>query len=309
MQYLRLYRIEFTLVAALAAAIAFFGYLGYGLVYTTPRFSGVQSLNYVAKQIENGGRVTGTSNNQAVRNWLANELGNAGWKVYLQPFTLANQIQAQNVIGVYKNPTPNASVVLLAAHYDTRLVADADPAQENQSTPPPGANSNASGVGVLLELVRTLNLEKTDHTLCIAFFDADDNAELADWQPYAGSYFFAQNLAESLDVCNNPRAIVLLDSIGYSGQTLSIAASNNPALGQSLEQIANELGYGAKFQSASPATLASPLAQLNSPTVIVTDSTYPYRYTLQDTLDKVNSDNLMAVGRTLEAWLERGSPF
>lgn len=308
MHVIRLYSIELVLIASLLGAIAFFGYLGYGLIYTTPTFSGEQALHYVARQVENGERNTGSDNNKAVGDWLAQEMASAEWKVYIQPFTLANGFQARNIIAIAAG-TANAPVALLAAHYDTRLFADADATPEKQVMAPLGANSNASGVGLLLELARTLNIQESNYTFCLALFDADDNGNLADWEAFWGSRFFVQNSAESIDRCRQPSLVILVDTVGYAGQSLSIVASNEAtALRDSLQQTAAELGYGAKFRSDSGGTITSPLVELGVPTLLITSFTYPYRNTTEDTLDKVSAESLLSVGRTLETWLERDNP-
>ncbi len=308
MQVLRLYSIELVLVAALLGAIAFFGYLGYGLVYTTPTFSGEQALRYVEHQVENGDRATGSANNTAVGDWLAQEIADAGWKVYLQPFTLTNGIGARNIIALADPNNRTAPVALLAAHYDTRLLADADPAADRQGLAPLGANSNASGVALLLELIRTFNQEKSPYTFCLALFDADDNGNLPNWDAFGGTQFFVQNSAESIDRCRQPSLVILVDTVGYAGQSLSIVAENGAtAIRDSLQQVADDLGYAAKFRSDSAGIITSPLLQLGAPTIMITSFTYPHRYTTQDTLDKVSADSLLGVGRTLENWLEAGS--
>lgn len=309
MQVLRLYSIELVLVTTLIGAIAFFGYLGYGLVYTTPTFSGEQALHYVARQIENGERSTGSPNNLAVGEWLAQEVASADWKVYIQPFTLANGADARNIIAISQSATVNAPVALLAAHYDTRLFADADPSPEQRMEASIGANSNASGVGLLLELVRTLNVEESGYTFCLALFDADDNANVPDWEAFWGSQFFVQNSADSIDLCRQPTLVLLVDTVGYADQNLSIFAENDGSLlRESIQRVAAELGYATKFRTDDVNPIASPLLQLGAPTVIITSSAYPYRYTMQDTLDKVSADSLLSVGRTLETWLEKGGP-
>jgi len=309
MQVLRLYSIELVLVTVLLVAIAFFGYLGYGLVYTTPTFSGEQALQYVARQVENGERSTGSPNNLAIGDWLAQELASANWKVFIQPFTLANGATARNVIAISRSATADAPVALLAAHYDTRLFADADPTPEQRMEAPIGANSNASGVALLLELVRTLNVEESGYTFCLALFDADDNGSLPDWDAFWGSRFFVQTSAESIDLCRQPNFVLLVDTVGYAGQSLSIVAENGAAsLRESIQDIAGELGHSAKFRSDGAGLIASPLLELGAPTVMITSFTYPYRYTTQDTLDKVSVENLSSVGRTLETWLEQGTP-
>ncbi len=304
---LRSYRIELVLVAVLLAAIGFFGYLGYGLIYTTPSFSSDQALSYVRRQVDEGPRVTGSEESLRASNWLTQELSGPEWKIFIQPFTLPNGIQARNIIGLYQHPTANAPIALLGANYDTRLFADADTTEANRDDQPVGANSNASGIAVLLELARTLELEQSGHTICIVFFDADDNEGIQGWEGAWGSRFFTQNVAVSIPACAKPRFIALLDSVGYAGQSLSVLGED-AALRSSLIQVAGELEYGAKFRN-EVGTSSSPLRALGVPLVTISGTTYPYRHTLQDSFDKVSQDHLRAIGRVLEHWLEAGAPF
>jgi hypothetical protein len=62
--------------------------------------------------------------------------------------------------------------ILLCAHWDSRPFADQDTAKRN--LPIDGANDGASGVAVLMEIARQLNIKKPDVGVDIIFFDVED---------------------------------------------------------------------------------------------------------------------------------------
>ena len=71
-------------------------------------------------------------------------------------------------------------------------------------------------MAVLLELARTIDLEKVEYELWLAFFDVEDNGGGGmpgfDW--IAGSSYMADNLNEM------PQAMILVDMIGDADQQL-----------------------------------------------------------------------------------------
>jgi len=79
-------------------------------------------------------------------------------------------ITIKNIIGTY-NPSA-AKRILLFAHWDTRPFADHD--DKNKTKPILGANDGASGVGVLLEVARQINIKQPEIGIDIIFFDAED---------------------------------------------------------------------------------------------------------------------------------------
>jgi hypothetical protein len=62
--------------------------------------------------------------------------------------------------------------ILLCAHWDSRPFADQDTAKKN--LPIDGANDGASGVAVLMEIARQLNIKKPEAGVDIIFFDVED---------------------------------------------------------------------------------------------------------------------------------------
>jgi hypothetical protein len=79
---------------------------------------------------------------------------------------------SENIIGQF-NPE-NKNRVLLAAHYDTRAIAEEDSDTTRRNQPIAGADDGASGVAVLLEIARLLGEQKISLGVDIIFFDAED---------------------------------------------------------------------------------------------------------------------------------------
>ena len=96
--------------------------------------------------------------------------------------------------------------------------------------PAPGANNGASGVAVLLELARTLDVDESGHTLCLAFFDADANDGLPGWQGRLGSSHFARTVAQDVPRCAAPAFVVALDQVGGDNARFRQDANGDPAL-------------------------------------------------------------------------------
>jgi len=84
----------------------------------------------------------------------------------------------------------SGATVLLGTHYDTRPVAENDPLEPN--SPVPGANDGASGVGVLLEVARTLDPTITaDRRVMLAFLDGEDRGDIDGWEWAVGARHLA----------------------------------------------------------------------------------------------------------------------
>ena len=310
MMRLRAYAVELLLVASLLAAVTFFGYLGYGLlrpeVINEP-FSGERALATAERVVSFGPRATGTESNAAMGDWLIEQLRLMGWDVIIQPFRVQDTVPGRNIIAVRSNSQPGSPVVMLATHYDTRLAADADPDPDNRQRPTPGANGGASGVALLLELARTLNVEATGHTVCLAFFDAEQNAGLPGWEPGMGSHLFLRSQPESVPRCASPRFVVHVATTGAADQVFYQDAQADIEAQDAIWQTARNLDYGAWFAQEErpvPPGSQSAFAEAEIPVINVVGLDDPSLNTLDDTLDRLDPETLQRAGMTVETWLE-----
>ena len=157
----------------------------------------------IETQMSFGPRVPGSEAHQTFINWAGTELTKNDWKVELQTGEMSGHA-LDNIIG---KKGQGDEIIMLSAHYDSRIVADQDPSFHTVSEPVPGANDGASGVAVLLELSRVLTIPK-DKQIWIVLFDIEDNGNLQDWDWILGSRYFADHLEI------RPSIVVNLDMIG-----------------------------------------------------------------------------------------------
>jgi len=257
-------------------------------------FSGGQAFAHVEAQMKLGPRPTGSEAWRATGDYIAHHLKKTGWIVEEQRFAYQGT-RIRNLIG-RKGRGP---VVILGAHYDTRLRADQD--KKNPAMPVPGANDGASGVAVLLELARSLDSSHLAREVWLAFFDAEDNGGLDGWEWAAGAKFMAENLAVK------PEVVIVVDMVGDADQQIYYDKNSDPGWSQRIWAVAHRLGYGNHLLPLPKYGVEDdhiPFARKGIPAVDIIDFDYPYWHTTEDTTDKVSPTSLERVGRTLEVFLE-----
>ncbi len=265
-------------------------------------FDGEAAYSHVLAQCDLGFRPTGSEAGWATGDYIIAQLEEQGWAVETEEFTY-RETPVRNVVGRSSTGSDQGvgegPVIVLGAHYDTRLSAD----EEDPSVPVMGANDGASGVAVLLELARTLDQDKLQHQIWLAFFDAEDNGRLDGWEWCVGSSYMAAHLEIM------PEAVVVVDMIGDADQQIFLERNSDAPLQTRLWEIAATLSYTDTFISEYRWAIYDdhvPFAQRGIPAVDIIDFDYPYWHTTQDTPDKVSAESLERVGRVLEVWLEQG---
>lgn len=263
-------------------------------------FDGQRALDQIAAQLALGPRYPGSPGHLALRALITAELEALGWEVEQQAFDYQGFTAVNLIARANQDKQP---VVLLGAHYDTRARADQD-IPEKQDQPVPGAIDGGSGVAVLLELARVLDLTAVDRQVWLLFFDVEDNGGggLPGWDWIAGSRYLADNLTIA------PEAMVLVDMVGQVEQELYYEGNSDPALQAELWALAAELGFGDDYIPQLKYTMIDdhvPFAERGIPAVDIIDFDYLYWHTTADTLDKASAVSLYRVGRLLQVWLER----
>ena len=280
----------------LAMTVGWYGYSTLSQPEMDPVLDGARAYDDVLTQVAFGPRIPGTEGHAQAVEWIRGELVEAGWQVEIQESeALGNPIR--NIVARRGGEAP---LIIVGAHYDSRIYADEDPDPENHTRPTPGANDGASGVAVLLELARTLPADSAN--VWMVFFDAEDNGRIEGWDWILGSReFVSQNAIE-------PRAVVILDMIGDADLNIYKERNSNPALTDEIWGEAHELGYERQFLPDYKFSMLddhTPFLEAGISAVDIIDFEYPYWHTIDDTPDKVSPQSLEAVGRTLWTWIVR----
>ncbi|HSR66469.1 MAG TPA: M28 family peptidase [Acidobacteriota bacterium] len=280
-------------------------------------FQGERALQYVAVQMEFGPRPTGSEALRQSGDYILQELERLGWRTSQHAFQLENAdppVPVRNLVAeLGEGPDP---AILLAAHYDTRLLADEDPDPHLRNQPVPGANDGGSGVGVLLELARVLGQHhRLYRPLRLVFFDAEDNGRL---QPFSGHgdpryngwILGSQRYAADADL-SQIELMILVDLVGDLNQSLPrerFSQDGAPQLAREVWDLALEMGYGRQFVRFIRTGIIDdhlPFLDRGIPAVDIIDLDYPHWHTTGDTLDKVSAESLQRVGRLLQEFLIR----
>ncbi len=124
------------------------------------------------------------------RTYIINELRKSGWTPKLEKFS-----GGINVFAERRGTDNTGDAILVAAHYDT--VAGS-----------PGADDNASGVAVILEIARLFASHPTPRTLQLAFFDLEEAG-------LVGSKAFVTNTQR----LEKLRGVIVMDMVGYACYT------------------------------------------------------------------------------------------
>lgn len=224
------------------------------------------------------------------------------WSKTAKPVKMWNVIAEQN--------WENAKVrVALFAHWDTRPTADMETSMARQAMPIPGANDGASGVAVLLELMRVFKDVKSDVGIQYVFLDGEDLGPDLD-EMFLGAKAYAKAMPTP-----KPQYGILLDMIGDKDLRVPIEPNSYgyaPDLVRALYRHAQDTGLGKTFPNVFGDRIEDdhiPLNQAGLPTIDLIDFDYPAWHTLGDTPDKCSPESLGKVGHLLETWLRKNPPY
>lgn len=287
---------------------------------------------YIHSQVNFGSRVPGTTSHKRCGEWLKKELARHGAQVSEQLGEMTNyagqQQHVRNIVASVKGNRPQT--VLLCAHWDSRPWSDEETNYEDRFTPVLGANDGASGVGVILEIVRQWKILMHDERyvnmlpgLQVVFFDCEDMGTPTHYKGTPrdhtwclGSQLWASQYRQAIKDGSQPRIAygVLLDMVGDASATFSRDAYSvrfAPTYVEHIWRTAMSLGYGRYFVSnAQPAYIVDDHCYVNTlagiPCLDIIDYNaesetgfQDWWHTQSDDMQNINKQTLQAVGETV----------
>ena len=283
-----------------------------------PSFDESRAFALLKEQVEIGPRYPNCPGHKAAAEFIRSQLKPYADGVRVQEFSQVvggKTLKMQNILAHFNGKAKKW--VLLAAHWDSRPVADCEVTAEKRKMPIPGANDGASGVAVLLELARMFSSREPDVGVFMVFFDGEDYGfEIGDM--LMGSRYFARDLKASAAVNGKPIEIdygILLDMVGDKNLNIYQERESVRAAPKVVEKVwaaAEELGYQDKFIPSVKYRIQDDHTELISAGVKcidIIDYDYGPWHTLEDTPDKCSAQSLKVVGEVVAkvVYEEKGS--
>lgn len=228
------------------------------ILVETPSFSSDSAFVYIQKQVDFGPRVPNTEAQKKCANYLVNKLASIGLDTLIQRGSVraynGKPLRIYNIMGRYRPELPNR--IVFFAHWDSRPYADRG--QVKRTKPIDGANDGASGVGVLLEMARTIAASKVKPNCGydIVFFDAEDYGRPQETMTQdvgdtwcLGAQYWSNNIPFKNYM---PRYGILLDMVGAENAVFPKEGWSlyyNPGPTHSIWAMAHGLGHGKYFDN------------------------------------------------------------
>jgi glutaminyl-peptide cyclotransferase len=141
-----------------------------------PDFNGDSAFKFVKYQADLGPRTPGSKAHDQAVAYYEKEFKRFGAQVLIQAASAdtydGKKWLMKNVIASFDPQNKNR--ILLCAHYDSRPFSEKEKDPKLRSSPCPGVNDGASGVGVLMEIGRVIRSKNPKVGIDIVLFDLED---------------------------------------------------------------------------------------------------------------------------------------
>ena len=255
------------------------------------------AMKMVRSQCEIVPRHSGTTGAKKTAEWIRNTAqsmpGITAWIDSFADDTPAGRMTFRNVVAELPG---KGKPIIIGAHYDAKKLTLSPDFQ--------AANDGASGVAVLLSVMKTIASQKKPFPFPIHFIFFDGEECQIDYSENDGLH---GSKKAAKDYTGKARAMILADMVGDDNWNLSIPENCSPELKKIVLQAAAELKLSDSVKQGSMHVLDDhvPFFKAGIPAVNLIDFEYgpgnAYWHTTEDKLDKIDPESL---GKTADLILK-----
>ena len=263
-----------------------------------PEIAGHAAFDYVKKLVAFGNRFSGTPEYLMQADFIAETASAYGCKVNFQDFveqTAKGKIKFRNIVADIKGKSD--FYLIISTHCDLKELSGVNFQ---------GANDGASGVAVILEMIRTLKSSGLipPVSLRFIFFDGEEcQFEYSDQDGLFGSRWYVASMTEyERSKC---LGVINLDMVGDRDLQIAIPANGDHALTALALNVAAAGGNGKYFRRSSQHVIDDhrPFLKSGIPAINLMDFEFglanSYWHTEEDNIEKISPESLEIVGNTV----------
>lgn len=226
-----------------------------------------------------GARVAGSDKERAAAEFICHSFRSMGYTASFQRFEAPAGRESQNVLATRVDALPE-SFLVVGAHYDT--VKDT-----------PGANDNASGVGVLMETAIVLAGIELPVSVVFAAFGSEE-----------GSHAGSKHLVSSLGSPSVVAGMINLDAVGAeAGMEIGCYGGGDPWLANHCRATADSLGHSLSESNFGGKSDYASFAEAGIAVACIARTDQPYAHTPDDDMSRISREGMAAIGAVLVAAL------
>ncbi len=291
----------------------------------SPVFNQDSAFSYTEKQVAFGPRIPGTKAHEACAAYLVSFFKHAGASVFVQSGEVktydGKSFDLKNIIA--STGPQFKSRIMLSAHWDARPFSDKDPLEANHKKPFDAANDAGSGVAILMEIARDIQLKNPGIGVDLVLWDVEDYGD-AENDPTERTWCLGtQYWAKHPPVANYaPLYCINLDMVGGQNAVFRMdkpSMTYAPQVVQKVWDIGHDLGFSTYFSydkltqdDVDDHVYVNKDANIPAIDIIdLNDETgfYKYWHTQGDNMLHIDKKVLKAVGQTvLETLYREASP-
>ena len=234
-----------------------------------------------------GVRVMGSTGERRAAEYVRTQLSRMGYAVTVQEFPTPRG-ESVNVIAEKKGQ--QRTWVVLGAHLDTKAGS-------------PGADDNASGVAVLLELARIFARSEPREGIRFIFFGAEEMSDSNPDHHHYGSRYYVRALSQ------NERKLIsemiCVDMVGV-GRRLHVRSMKYDAVDRAFLRLARSLKMTCTFRkdrSRYGSSDHEPFEKAGIPSAWIQRRTNSRYHTPRDTAGTIRRSRVATVGKLLRSYL------